>query len=272
MNTLHLVIGGTGKTGRRVAERLAAHGDRVRPVSRSTEVPFDWNVPATWPGAVEDATTAYLSYHPDLAFPGAAAQIAEFAELAAGAGVRRLVLLSGRGEPAAAEAERGLHRSGAEWTVLRAAWFAQNFSEHFLVDPVREGVIALPAGDVTEPFVDVDDLADVAVAAMTAPGHHGRTYELTGPRLLGFADVADILTRVLARPVRYLPVSPQEYLRAAVDAGVPAEQAEPLTALFTTVLDGRNSHTTDTVAELLGRPARDFDDYARRTAATGVWG
>lgn len=266
-----LVLGGTGKTGRRVVERLAARGLPVRAGSRSGTPPFDWEDQATWAAALRDVEAVYVTYYPDLAAPGAAASIGSFAELAAGGGVRRLVLLSGRGEEEARACERTVQESGAEWTILRASWFNQNFSEHYLLEPVLSGVVALPAGNVAEPFIDVEDIADVAVAALTQDGHAGRIYELTGPRLLTFADAAGEIAKAADREVRYVPVSAEEYADALVEHGVPAEEATMLTELFTKVLDGRNAHLTDGVRLALGREPRDFADYARDAAATGVW-
>jgi uncharacterized protein YbjT (DUF2867 family) len=266
-----LVLGGTGKTGRRVAERLVAQGRPVRIGSRSGRPPFAWDRPDDWPAVLDGVEAAYISYYPDLSFPGAADAVGAFAEAAVARGVRRLVLLSGRGEEDAEHAERAVQRSGAEWTVVRAAFFSQNFSEHFLLDPVREGFIALPAGDVSEPFVDVDDVADVAVAALAGDAHVGIVHELTGGRLLSFADAAAEISRALGRDVRYLAVSGEEYVSAAIAAGVPPEEVEPLTDLFARIFDGHNSFVTDGVERALGRPPRDFADYARRAAATGVW-
>jgi uncharacterized protein YbjT (DUF2867 family) len=268
---LILVTGGTGKTGRRVADRLHRLDRTVRLGSRRADPPFDWDDRATWPGALDGVTKAYVSYYPDLTFPGAVDAIGEFARLAAAAGVHHLVLLSGRGEEEALRAEDVVCSAGVDWTIIRASWFAQNFSEHFLLQPVLDGVIALPAGDVAEPFVDVDDIADIAAAALTEPGHAGEVYEVTGPRLLTFADVADELTRATGRRVSYVSVTPEEYAAAAVDQGVPAEEAGPLAELFSRVLDGRNAHLADGVPRALGRPPRDFADYAAATAATGVW-
>ncbi|MER5423006.1 NAD(P)H-binding protein [Streptosporangium roseum] len=266
-----LVLGGTGKTGRRVVERLAARGLPVRAGSRSGTPPFDWEDRATWAPALGDVESVYVTYYPDLAAPGAAASIGSFAALAAGSGVRRLVLLSGRGEEEAQACERTVQESGAEWTILRASWFNQNFSEHYLLEPVLSGVVALPAGNVAEPFVDVEDIADVAVAALTQDGHAGRIYELTGPRLLTFADAAGEIAKAADREVRYVPVSAEEYADALVEHGVPAGEATMLTELFTKVLDGRNAHLADGVRHVLGREPRDFADYARDAAATGVW-
>jgi uncharacterized protein YbjT (DUF2867 family) len=266
-----LVLGGTGTTGRRVAERLERLGHAVRIGSRRGTPPFDWDDPSTWDAVLEGVGVAYLAYSPDVSFPGAADAVGGVAATAIRHGVRRLVLLSGRGEEDAWPAEDAVRAAGAEWTVLRAAWFAQNFSEHFLLEPVLAGEIALPARDVAEPFLDVDDLADVAVAALTEDGHGGRTYELTGPRLLTFTDVADALTAATGRPIRYVPVTAAEYAAAAADWGVPVEDVASLTELFERVLDGHNSFVTDDVRSVLGRPARDFTQYAAAAAATGVW-
>lgn len=268
---LTLVIGGTGKTGRRVAERLRALGRPVRIGSRRAQPPFDWNDRSSWTDALRDVKSAYITYYPDLAFPGAVDDVGEFAAAAVASGVQRLVLLSGRGEEAAQAAEDEVRRAAPEWTIVRASWFDQNFSEHFLLQPVLEGEIVLPAGDVAEPFVDIEDIADVAVAALTQDGHNGQVYEVTGPRLLTFGDVAAELTKATGRDVRYVPVTPQEYAAAAESYGVPAEEVAELTELFAGVLDGHNSYVADGVQRALGRPPRDFSDYARATAATGAW-
>ncbi|MGC5016444.1 NAD(P)H-binding protein [Streptosporangium sp. DT93] len=266
-----LVLGGTGKTGRRVVERLVARGLPVRVGSRSGEPPFDWEDPATWEPALRGASAVYVVYSPDLAFPGATETVRAFVARAAGEGVRRLVLLSGRGEEEAGLSEETVRGSGLEWTILRASWFFQNFSEDYLLDPVLAGEVAFPAGDVLEPFVDADDIADVAVAALTEDRHVGELYELTGPRLLTFADAAAEISEATGRRIRYVPVSPEEYEEAMVGHGVPAEYAKQLTVLFGTVLDGRNAHLADGVRRALGREPRDFTRYARETAATGVW-
>jgi uncharacterized protein YbjT (DUF2867 family) len=265
-----LVLGGTGKTGRRVAARLTARGLPVRIGSRSGEPPFDWHDQATWAPVLRGVRSAYVVYYPDLAFPGATDAIRAFAGQAVAAGVRRLVLLSGRGEPEAQVSELGVRNSGAEWTILRASWFCQDFSEDFLLEPARSGQIAVPAGDVGEPFVDCEDIADVAVAALTEEGHAGQTYELTGPRLLTFADAADEIAKATGRAVRHVPVTPEQYA-SVLAQHVPAEHVAPLTNLFVNVLDGRNAHLTDGVQRALGHPPRDFSDYAREAAASGVW-
>jgi uncharacterized protein YbjT (DUF2867 family) len=266
-----LVLGGPGKTGRRVVQRLQARGIPVRVGSRSGEPPFDWEKPATWARALAGVEAVYVSYYPDLTVPGAVETVGSFAELAVRSGVARQVLLSGRGEPEAERAEQAMRDSGAELTILRSTWFAQNFSEDYMLEHVLSGVVALPAADVPEPFVDADDIADVAVAALTEDGHVGRLYELTGPRLLTFAEAVDEIAQATGREIRYVPVSVAEHAAAAAEHGVPAEVVDLLTYLFSEVLDGRNARLADGVQRALGREPRDFGDYARDVAARGVW-
>lgn len=266
-----LVMGGTGKTGRRVAERLAARNLPVRIGSRSGESPFDWENPATWAAALRNIHAVYVTYYPDLAVPGAADAIRSFTRLAVNSGVRRLVLLSGRGEQEAQRGEQIVRESGVEWTLVRASWFAQNFSEGHFLEPVLAGEVALPAGNVGEPFVDAGDIADVAVAALTDDRHAGQLYEVTGPRLLTFAEATAEIGRAARRAIRYVEVSSEEYAAALTSAQVPPEFVSLITYIFTEVMDGRNASVADGVARALGRPPRDFADYARDAAATGVW-
>ena len=183
-DTTTLIVGGAGKTGRRVAERLRARGVPVRIASRSSAPAFDWEDRAGWPAALAGAQAAYVTYYPDLAVPGAADAIGALTETAHAAGLRRLVLLSGRGEREAEAAEQVVQASPIDSTIVRASWFSQNFSEGHFAEPVAAGEVALPVGEVREPFVDADDIADVAVAALTEDGHAGRLYEVTGPRAL----------------------------------------------------------------------------------------
>ena len=266
-----LVLGATGKTGRRIIERLRARGVPTQAGSRSGQPPFDWEDPATWAPALEGVCSAYISYYPDLAVPGAVEATRSFAELAVGSGVRRLALLSGRGEPEAERAERAVRDTGADLTILRSTWFMQNFSEDYMLDHVLSGEIRLPAGDVPTPFLDIDDLADIAVEALTDDRHVGQLYELTGPRSLTMGEVAAEISAAADREVRYAPVSLDQHAAEAAEHGVPPEFVEFLTYLFAEVVDGRNASTTDGVRRALGREPRDFGDYARATAATGVW-
>ncbi|EJM92391.1 hypothetical protein PMI33_00648 [Pseudomonas sp. GM67] len=182
------------------------------------------------------------------------------------------MLLSGRGEVEAEQAERVVQNSGVDWTILRASWFFQNFSEAHFLEPILQGELALPVGNIAEPFVDAEDIAEIAVEALTKPGHSGQLYELTGPRALTFAEATAEIAHASKRDVGFVAVPPDAYRQALEQAQLPTELIELVLYLFTTVLDGRNTPVADGVQRALGRPARDFSDYVRRTAATGVWG
>jgi uncharacterized protein YbjT (DUF2867 family) len=264
-----LVLGGIGKTGRRVVERLRSRGMGVRVGSRLGEPRFDWEDAATWPGALVNVEAVYIAYYPDLAAQGAVDAIRSFTDVAVANGVRRLVLLSGRGEPEAQRCEHIVRLSGVQWTLVRATWFNQNFSEGYLLEPLLAGEVALPAGDVGEPFLDADDVADVAVAALTEDGHDGRLYELSGPRLWTFAEAVAEIAGVTGRDIRYTELSVHEYISTLRSADVPPMCVGLLVYLFAEVLDGRNARVAEGVMEALGRPPRDFTDYVRDAAETG---
>jgi uncharacterized protein YbjT (DUF2867 family) len=266
-----LILGGKGKTGRRVAERLQTLGKAVLVASRSTTPRFDWNDSDTWADLLAGAGSVYITYQPDLAAPGAVEAVGRFVRMALEAGVRRLVLLSGRGEEEAQRAEQTLIDSGGDWTIVRAGWFAQNFSENFLMDGILAGQIALPATSTKEPFVDADDIADVVVEALLDDSHIGQLYEVTGPRLMTFADAITEIGAACGRDIRFVEVSSEEYETVLKHHQLPEDLVWLIMYLFTTVLDGRNEHLTDGVQRALGRPPRDFCDYARDVAATGAW-
>jgi uncharacterized protein YbjT (DUF2867 family) len=268
---LTMVLGGTGKSGRRVAQRLKERGVPIRTGSRSGSPPFDWDDEDTWGPALRGVRSAYVTVQPDLAVPGAPEKVRELAALAVKSGVRRLVLLSGRGEKRALLGEKAVQESGAEWTIVRSTWFSQNFSEGFFRDQVLSGEVALPAGSVKEPFVDADDIADVAVAALTEDRHRGEVYELTGPRLLTFSEAIDEIAAAAGRAIRYVPIPVEQYASMLARFEVPPDLVSLVVYLFTEVLDGRNARLADGVERALGRPPRDFADYARKAASAGVW-
>ena len=266
-----LVLGATGKTGRRIVQKLEENGRTVRAGSRQSAIPFDWNDQGTWNAVLDDVATIYISYAPDLAIPGATATIAAFVERAVEKGVGRLVLLSGRGEEEAQACEKLVQRSDVEWTVVRASWFSQNFSEGAFVEMVNAGELALPVGDVGEPFVDADDIADVAYAALTEDGHAGEIYEVTGPRLLTFAQAVQEIARATERSVEFVQIPSDAFAAGVAEAGLPADITWLMNYLFSSVLDGRNAYLSDGVQRALGREPRDFAVYAGQMAASGVW-
>jgi uncharacterized protein YbjT (DUF2867 family) len=267
-----LITGGTGKTGRRVAERMEARGLPVRIGSRSADPPFDWEDRATWAAALEGAAGLYISYYPDVAIPGAAAKVGALAAQARDAGVQRIVLLSGRGEEEAENAEDRVREAFPAATVIRCSWFNQNFDEGQFAESVLAGELALPVdGTMGEPFVDVEDIADVAVAALTEEGHAGQLYELTGPELITFEQAAERISAASGRTVRFVPTSPEDFSAEMSVHGVPDDVTWLLNYLFTEVLDGRNASLADGVQRALGRDPRGFDEYARQAAAAGAW-
>lgn len=266
-----LVLGGTGKTGRRVAGRLKQKGHDVRIGSRSAIPSFDWENEKSWDACLQDVTAVYVTYAPDLAIPGATDAIRAFVDKAKREGVKRLVLLSGRGEAEAQACESIVQHAGLEWTIVRASWFNQNFSEGAFIDMVMNGTITLPAGDTAEPFVDVDDIADVVVAALTEDGHDGEVYEVTGPRLMTFDEVAKTLSKAMGREISYVDVPQEAFVENIRQSGAPDDVVWMLDYLFATVLDGRNAYLADGVERALNRPAKDFADYARDAAKLGCW-
>ena len=265
-----LVIGATGKIGSRIAARLEQQGTPVRAVSRRTSPAFDWEDRSTWAPALAGIEAAFVAFVPDLAAKGAPDAIRAFAETALTAGVKRVVLLSGRGEANAQLSEQIMRDSGLGTTIVRASWFNQNFSEGVMYPAVLSGLVALPAGQRREPFVDAGDIADVAVAALTDPRHVGEIYEVTGPHLLTFAEAAAAMGKAAGRRVDYAPISLEQF-HAALLPELGPDYAEFLTRLCEEVFDGRNESLGDGVQRALGRQPRDFADYCAEIAASGAW-
>ncbi|MDW3225804.1 MAG: NmrA family NAD(P)-binding protein [Paracoccaceae bacterium] len=265
-----LVVGATGKTGARVAAKLEGKGVDVRRGSRGSATPFDWENPATWAPALSGVSKAYVTYFPDLAFPGAVEKLEAFTKVAAASGLQHLVLLSGRGEHHARLGEDVVRHSGIPFTLVRSAWFAQNFSEGYLRDPILGGILPMPGGDIAEPIIDIDDIADVAVAALTEKGHIGELYEVTGPRLMTFAEMAGVLTQATGRTIQHIPITFEEF-HVNVAASGDDFVADVFTAIARETLDGRNAHTNDGVERALGRKPRDFAQFAAAAASLSAW-
>lgn len=266
-----LVIGGTGKTGRRIVQGLEAQGHSVRVGSRSSDIPFSWDAPENWEAVLDGCESAYVAYSPDLAVPGASDSIRYLCQVAKKVGLQKIVLLSGRGEPEAQTCEQIVQHSGLTWTILRCAWFNQNFSESFLHPEVMSGTIALPVGNIKEPFVDVDDIAEVAIAALTEERHDDKLYELTGPELISFPQLANIFSEKLGRPIEYVQISQEAFIAGLEAQALPENLVKLLDYLFTVITDGRNEFVANGVEQALGRPARSFTHYVERSAQTGVW-
>lgn len=273
-----LILSGKGKTGRRVVEQLESRGVPFRLASRSSEQRFDWYDESTWSATIAGADTAYLA--PPVG-PTGLAQAGAFIKQAAAEGLRRVVLLSGRGVGSPGrefavyqgqlELEHAVQASGADWTIVRPAWFAQGFSEDFFYDYVLAGEIRLSAGDGAEPWIDTNDVGDVMTAALLDERHTGQIYSLSGPRTLTMTEVAAELSAATGRPIKYVDLEPEEHVAEMVGFGLTLEDAESVRDLFAVIRNHRSESISDGVQQVLGREPRDFSDWARETAKTGVW-
>jgi uncharacterized protein YbjT (DUF2867 family) len=267
-----LVLGSNGKTGRRVVERLTKiENIEVRLGSRSEKIPFDWEKPELWETVLEDIDSVYITFQPDLTIPSAADSIEKFTHLATKSGVQKIVLLSGRGETEAQVCEEIVKKNAENWTIVRASWFNQNFSESIFLDPILSGIVALPRAEALEPFIDADDIGDVVTEALLNSKHNGQTYELTGPRLLTFEDAVNEIATASDRKISFQGISLEDYTKMLREYQIPEDFIWLVNYLFEQVLDGRNASITDDVEKVLGRKAKDFSAYAKETAKTGIW-
>lgn len=267
-----LVIGGTGKTGRKVVYRLIKSGHKVRIGSRSASPAFDWEQPETWSESLLGMDIVYITFQPDLAVPGALEAIEELIRKAKQSSVRKVVLLSGKGEREAELCEQVVIHSGLDYTIVRASWFNQNFSESFFLEPILEGSVALPQADVKVPYVDTDDIADVAVAALLNEKHNGQIYQLTGPRQLTFKEVIQEISEATGRDIAFTPIALSAYTQVMKQQGVPADFIWLIEYLFTEVLGNPdNAEITHDIEKVLGRKPKDFSEYVKETVAKGVW-
>lgn len=267
-----LVIGGTGKTGRKVASKLTKAGHNVRIGSRSALPSFDWDNSETWDPALQGMDKVYITFQPDLAVPGALEAIEALTKQAKQSHVKKLVLLSGKGEREAELCEQVVIHSGLEYTIVRASWFNQNFSESFFLEPILEGFVALPQAEVQVPYVDTDDIADVVVAALLHDKHNGQTYQLTGPRTLNFREVIQEIAEATQRDITFTPIALSAYTKVMKEQGVSADFIWLIEYLFTEVLgNSNNAEITNDIELVLGRPPKDFSVFIKETVNVGIW-
>lgn len=266
-----LVTGGTGKTGRRVVVRLKERGVPVRIGSRAGEPSFDWENPGTWTRALDGINAVYITFQPDLAVPGARKAIESFTSQAIQSGIQKIVLLAGRGEKEAERCEQVVMNSGVDWTIVRASWFNQNFSENFFLDSILTGHLALPKEDALVPYVDADDIADVVVESLLDDKHVGQTYELTGPRKLTFKQVTKEISKGTGRDILFSAISMDEHSKMLRENQVPEDLIWLMNYLFKEVLVERNSSVTNDIEKILGKKAKDFAEYVQETVTTGIW-
>jgi uncharacterized protein YbjT (DUF2867 family) len=267
-----LVIGGNGKTGRRVAENLTQLGHNVRVVGRKTNPAFDWENTDTYDAALKDMDRAYIVYYPDLAVPGSRDAISTLTKKALEAGLEKVVLLSGKGETEAEACEEIVANSGLNYTLVRASWFNQNFSEGAFLEFILNGVVALPMPEARIPFVDVNDIADVVSKAILDDSYNGQTITVTGPQKRTFKEVVEIMAEAIDKHIQFVSISIDEFKEGMKQAGLPDSYVWLFGYLFQEVLGNpENQEVSDDVAKVLGRPAIDFETFAKQTAATGIW-
>jgi uncharacterized protein YbjT (DUF2867 family) len=270
-NRLVLVLGATGKTGSRVAGRLSERGVSVRTAARGgADIRFDWNNPATFEGALQGVTGVYLvSPVMRVDFAGV---VSDFLDQAERAGVQNVTYLSAYGmEHAPAEValravELDLESRGSfTYSIIRPAWFMQNFSETFL-KPVDDEIV-VPGGTGTEAFVNAEDIASVAAATLAEPERHaGRAYAPTGPESLTLDEAARIISAAAGRTILYRDTDRADWVGAMVRSGVPAEYGEVLRALTETIASGRGSRPNGDVLAATGAAPVSFADFAAEAA------
>jgi uncharacterized protein YbjT (DUF2867 family) len=268
----YLIIGGTGKTGRKVVDSLRLLNQNVKVSSRSSIPSFDWNRADTWENALVGVDKMYITYQPDLAVPGALQSIKELVRLAKKNNVKKVVLLSGKGEREAELCEQAVISSGMDYTIVRASWFNQNFSESFFLEPIQQGVVALPQANVQVPYVDTGDIADVVVEALLHEEHNGNIYQLTGPTTLSFKEAIQEIAKATERNISFVPISIETYVAAMKEQGIPADFVWLVEYLFTEVLGNPMvSEITNDIQKVLKRKPKSFSEYVIETAKTGVW-
>ncbi|WP_281638403.1 NAD(P)H-binding protein [Flavobacterium marginilacus] len=271
MSNSILVLGSTGKTGKRVAERLQNLQLPIRLGSRNGQPSFNWDEPSNWHEVLTGIQSVYITFQPDLAVPQSIEKIKQFTEIAKQHNVKQLVLLSGRGEKEAEACEQIVIQSGLNWTIIRASWFMQNFSENFLLDSILSNKVVLPTIKALEPFVDADDIADVAVAALTDSKHSNKIYELTGTDLLSFQSTTNQIATALNKPIAYQEIEMYDYVAALQSYQLPEDFIWLVQYLFTEVLDGRNESLSNDIETVLGRKPTSFHEYISKTLKTGIW-
>ena len=272
MKTNILVIGGTGKTGRRVVEQLQNKGIEPRIGSRNSSPGFDWDNKDTWVDALNGIEKMYVTYYPDLAVPGAKEAIESLTYLAKELGVKKMVLLSGKGETEAEACERIVMDSGMDYTIVRASWFNQNWSESFFLDPILSGEVALPMSDVPIPFVDANDIAEVAATVLLDDSYNGEIIEVTGPELITFKEIVKIISKTSNRRLNFYDITLEQYIEGMKQMRIPDDVVWLIDYLFSHVLTNPNNQlVVNDIERVLGRKAKTFSEYAQETAETGIW-
>lgn len=269
-----LLTGGTGKTGRRTAHRLAADGHNVLLASRSGRgsghlpgVRFDWGDPGTFDAALANRDAVYLVAPTDV--PTSLRAMQPLIDRAIAHGIRRFVLLSAsslpKGGPMMGAVHAYLEDRAPEWAVLRPTWFMQNFSEQQHLATIRdEGVIYSATGDGRVPFIDAENIAAVAAEALTRTIAFNRDLILTGPRSLSYGDVAQIIGAAIGRHVRHINLGETRLAKRFEAGGMDPGYAAILAAMDTRIAAGAEDRLSSDVERATGEAQADFVDFAGR--------
>lgn len=268
------VLGATGKTGKHVAAQLRGAGHHLREASRHGTLRFEWEDEASWEAVVADADGIYLLPHEA---PGGNERLAAFTDLAAKAGVRRLVLLSARewADLRIAEAlarEDIVRESGLGWTILRPVWFAQNFSEEpFFADGIAAGELFHGTGEGRHPFVDTRDIAAVAAAALTDDRHAGQHFTLSGARALSVGEAVEAIATATGRSIRSRSLDSSSYRDHLIEHHYPPGTAEGVVGLSDHIRSGEDAYLSEGVQQALGREPLDFADFITEAVSNSRW-
>ena len=262
-----LLTSGFGKTGRAIAERLSVQGLGFCAASRTTPTKFDWKDKATWPTALKGKKSVYLCFAPDIVLPGSRQCISDFIKTAEQYDCEKLVLLSCRGVEEAEACETIVHQSNLETTVVRSSWFFQNFLEDDFARMITEGALTLPSADIEEPYIDVEDVADVIVKVLTEAGHTGKTYEITGSQSLSFRQMAKEMSDAFGRTIQLCDTPHRKFVFDLAGSSAPSEVIWLFDFLFDYILDGRNSRPTNRFFGLMGRHPRSIQEFLASVAA-----
>jgi uncharacterized protein YbjT (DUF2867 family) len=274
-----LVVGATSNNGAALLRRLDCAGVPARAASRRPEavkapaaelVPFDLHAPETFLGTVEGVERMYLIVPERLR--DVTRLTRRFLEFAAGAGVRRVVYLSGLGMEELEHApprqvEHIVTGMFPEWCLLRPNWFMQNFSHgRFHDDIVRHDRIVAPVGDARVSFIDVEDVAAAAQAALTATDGHNAAFPLTGSASLTFGEVAEKISEVAGRKIAYQALD-MEDPDLLVKMGIPGANPVMVATLYNRVRRGAEAAIRDGLPTLTGTTPGTFAEFAKRNAA-----
>lgn len=283
-----LIVGATGTTGRETVPKLLGRGLPVRVLSRDRDkaqalpgfagaeiVVADPNKPETLDAAFAGVEKVFLI---PPSGPGADVGEQNLIAAASRAGVKYVLKLSAAcatpDAPSMAlthnyHGEQTLKASGLTYTILRPSSFMQNFINYYSPSIKMQGSVYQSLGDARMAVVDTRDIAEVAVAVLTSPGHEGKTYELTGPEALTYSEAAEKIGAATGRPVHYIDVPPAAYEQVLIGIGIPPVFAAEAVNIYGRgpYREGKTGIVTSVIPELLGRPARSFDEFAREYAA-----